>query len=164
MAISELFTDSIITGQSRFEGISSIRQWFVRLYELEPGEHSVGKRTEIGHARLFTVPELSRESLHESDIISGDLETVVAVLVENEDPQLWAPVLILDELYVKPKYRGRGLAEEVAKAAFAWFEGLVNCEALAITTRPKFRTAATRIAEKLGFRHLKDDVWVRQGP
>ncbi|MBS2037623.1 GNAT family N-acetyltransferase [bacterium] len=118
----------------------------------------------MGRARLFTVPELDRESLNESDIISGNLETVVAALVDNEDDHLWAPVLILDELYVKPKYRGRGLAEEVAKAAFGWFEGLVNCKALAITTRPKFRPAAPRIVEKLGFRHLKDDVWVRQGP
>ena len=134
----------------------------MRLYELEPGDH--GSFGERGHARLFTVPELSQDSLHEGDIISGDLETVVTALVENEDPQLWAPVLILDELYVKPKYRGRGLAEEVAKAAFGWFEGLVNSEALAITTRPKFRPAANRIVEKLGFRNLKDDVWLREGP
>ncbi|MBN9416192.1 MAG: GNAT family N-acetyltransferase [Candidatus Eremiobacteraeota bacterium] len=164
MAISEMFTDSMVMGQATFEGVTSIRQWFVRLYELEACEHggSFGKRTEIGHARLFTVPELSQDSLHESDVISGDLETVVTALVENED-RLWAPVLILDELYVKPKYRGRGLAEEVAKAAFAWFEGLVNSEAITVTTRPKFRPAATRIVEKLGFRPLKDDIWVRTG-
>ncbi len=149
MAISELNTDSIISGQSSFEEVSSVRQWFVRLYELEPGEHSFGKRSEVGHARLFTVPALTQEILFESDIISGDLETAVTALVENEDDQLWAPVLILDELYVKPKYRGRGLAEEVAKAAFGWFEGLVNREALAITTRPKFRPSA---------------VWLREGP
>jgi len=121
-----------------------------------------GKLTEIGHAHLFTVPELDRESFHESDIISNDLETVLAVLAENEDPQLSAPILILDKLYVKPKYRGRGLAVEVTQAAFGWFEGLVNSEALAITTRPKFRPAATHIVEKLGFRQLKDDVWVRE--
>lgn len=31
MATSELITDSIITGQSAYEGVTSIRQWFVRL-------------------------------------------------------------------------------------------------------------------------------------
>ncbi|MFN8607508.1 MAG: hypothetical protein U0931_08250 [Vulcanimicrobiota bacterium] len=45
MAISsELITLSTITGQSSFEGFTSIRQSPVHLWEVEPGQNGIAKR------------------------------------------------------------------------------------------------------------------------
>ena len=69
MAISELITVSIITGQSSFEGFSSIRQWFVRLYELEPGRRlgwNIEKLSEdLASVLGRRVDLVSRAALHQ---------------------------------------------------------------------------------------------------
>ena len=160
MAISEILTYSRIEAQSSPES-RPVRQWTVRVYELVEGN---SKPPEVGHAVVVTVPCLDLESQQGCDAISGDLETVMTALLEAEDPELFGPLLILDHLHVNPKYRGRGLATTVAEEAIEWFEGLVNFVALAVTQKLKYRPAAARVVEKLGFRQLRDDVWVREAP
>ena len=151
---------------SRIEAQSSpesrpVRQWTVRVYELVEGN---SKPPEVGHAIVVTAPGLGPDSQDGCDAISGDLETVMTALVEADDPDLFGPLLILDHLHVNLKYRARGLATTVAEEAIEWFEGLVNFVALAVTQKPKYRPTAARVVEKLGFRQLKDDVWVRDAP
>ena len=158
VAISEILTYSRIEAQSSPES-RPVRQWTVKVYELVEGP---GKSPEVGHAVVVTAPNLDLESQEGCDAISGDLETVVTALLEAGDPELFGPLLILDYFHVNPKYRGRGLATTVAQEAIEWFEGLVNFVALAVTQKPKVRPAAARVVEKLGFRQLKDDVWVRE--
>jgi GNAT superfamily N-acetyltransferase len=149
-----MWTFSRIEGQTVPEG--RVRRWRIVVAEWIFGEHGSAKSSEIGQVHVFTVPEL--------DLKCGALETVVTALVESEVTEFRAPLLVIESIRVKPKYRGRGLATLVAGEAFRWFDGLVNLAALAVTKKPKYRPAAIRIVEKLGFRQLKDDVWVREVP
>lgn len=162
MAIPEMWTYSRIEGQTVPEG--RVRRWRIVVAEWIFGEHGSARSSEIGQVHVFTVPELDLKCLEDCDATCGDLETVMTTLVESEVPDLRGPMLVIESILVKPSYRGRGLATLVAGEAFRWFDGLVNLAALPVTKKPKYRAAAVRVVEKLGFRQLKEDVWVLEVP
>ena len=129
-----------------------MREWICRVYN--------DAEVEIGHCRAFTVAELDPAGFADCDSLSQDLEHVMAALCADESGELWGPVLILDLVFVEESFRGRGLGTVVAQEAIDFFDGLVNFVALVVTQKAKFRPAAGRMVEKLGFRRLKGDVWI----
>lgn len=107
----------ISTIEGRSDGELRVgRQWICRVYQLDDD-----REVEIGHARLYTAPDLDEEALDDCDSISGDVETVMATI--SEDEELWGPVLIIDQVYVEEGFRGRGLASIVMQQAWTGSAG-----------------------------------------
>jgi len=155
-----MWTFSQIEGQAVPEG--RVRRWRLSLPEWIFGELGATRASEIGQVHVFTVPELNQECLQDCDSNSGVLETVPSALLKGGDPGLRGPMLVIDSISVKPKYRGRGLATLVAGEAFRWFDGLVKIAALAVPKEHKYRPAAARVVDKLNFRPVDGDIWVRE--
>lgn len=120
----EMWTFSRIEGQTVPEG--RVRRWRIIVAEWIFGAHGSAGSSEIGQVHIFTVPDLDLKCIQDCDATCGDLETVINVLVESQAPELRGPLLVIESILVKPKYRGRRLATLVAGEAFRWFDGLVK--------------------------------------